>query len=144
MLVVWVTGGRERKENLPSLLCGGGGDKGCRAGVLTKPWLGGGAPVSRSSLLVLVDASSLLLSVHPPSVSSWLFRRSVVPPSVCGPSIGLWLTSSFYKPRRGSPVDGFLEKESPRNGKTERFTLVKSRASISIWVAWSSCVLYGT
>jgi hypothetical protein len=49
MLVVGVTSGRDREEKLPSLLCGGGGDKGYRAGVLTKSWLGDGALASRFS-----------------------------------------------------------------------------------------------
>jgi hypothetical protein len=38
MLVVGVTSGREREEKLLSLLHGGGGAKGYRAGVITK-WL---------------------------------------------------------------------------------------------------------
>jgi hypothetical protein len=46
MLVVEVTSGREREERLLGLLCGGGGAKGYRSGVLTKSWLGNEAPVS--------------------------------------------------------------------------------------------------
>jgi hypothetical protein len=67
MLVVGVTSRQERMEKLPSLLCGGGGANDNKAIVLIKSWLGGGAPVSRYLLLVLIDASSLLSSVCPSS-----------------------------------------------------------------------------
>jgi hypothetical protein len=106
ILIVGVISGRETEEKLPSLLCGGGEPKGYRARVLTKPCLGGGAPVSWSSLLVLISAS--------PS--------SLLP----------WPTSSFYRPRRGSTLGGSLEKESPDDGKTKHSTPVKSCSSVSV------------
>jgi hypothetical protein len=127
MLVVGVTSRREREERLPSLLCGGGGAKGYRAGVLTNSWLGDGASISGSS-----------------SVSPSSFCRFVCPSSVCVCSSLFiwWSTSSFYRPRRGSVSDGFLEKESPGNGRIECSTLVKSRASVSLGSSGSSCILY--
>jgi hypothetical protein len=41
-LVVGVTSEKKREERLSSLLCGGDGAKGYKAGVLTKSWLGEG------------------------------------------------------------------------------------------------------
>jgi hypothetical protein len=114
MLVVGVTSAREREERLISLLCGRGRAKGYRAGVLTKSWLGDGA-------------------------SAFLLLSSICPSALC-----LWCpSSSFYRSRRGSTIDVFLEKKSPGDGKIECSTLVKSRASMSIWAAWSSHILYG-
>jgi hypothetical protein len=69
MLVLGVISRREMEEKLPSLLYGGGGPKGYRVGVLTKPWLSVGAPVSGSSLLVLVDVSLFLLRLMRPNFS---------------------------------------------------------------------------
>jgi hypothetical protein len=94
MLVVGVTRGEERQERLTSLLCGGSGAEGYRAGVMSKSWHGDRAPVSGSSSM-------------PPS-----FRRSVRLSSVCACvcPVGWWSTSSFYRPRRGSAIGGFLEK----------------------------------
>jgi hypothetical protein len=76
MLIVGVTSGLEREEKLPSILCGGGGPKGYKAEVLTKPWHDGGASLSGSSLLVLVDAFfssihvSFVLCGRPPALKA--------------------------------------------------------------------------
>jgi hypothetical protein len=59
------------------------------------------------------------------------------------PSSGPWLSSSFYRPRRGSARRWLPREGSLGDGKIECFTLVKSHVSVSIWVVWSSCVLYG-
>jgi hypothetical protein len=82
MLVVEVTSGREREERLPGLLCGGGGAKGYRVGVLS---LG------------------LATGLESPSL------RRCLPPPFIGTSVRLLCVSlsdgrpSFYRPRRGRP-----------------------------------------
>jgi hypothetical protein len=112
MLVVGVTSGREREEKLASLLRGGGGAKGYRARVLTRPWLCSGASVSGSSLM------------HPSS-----FRWFILSPVHL---FVWWPTFFFYRPRRGSTIGGFLVKESLGDSKTEHLNLVKSCLSMSV------------
>jgi hypothetical protein len=106
------------------------------SGVITKYWFGGGTPTSGSS------------SVRPPSshrsvvfmsrcssgrLLVCLFAPRVVPLFVRG------LTSSFYRPRRGSSSDGFLKKESLDDGKTDpRETM----SAMGRGVVVLFCVLY--
>jgi hypothetical protein len=53
-------------------------------------------------------------------------------------------SSSFYRPRRGPASVGFLNKEPPSDGKTERSTMgVKPHVLMGARVAWLSCILYG-
>jgi hypothetical protein len=109
MLVVVVTSEREREERLPSLLCMGG-TKDYGTEVLYEAL----APVSRSSGLV---ERVWLPYVKCPS--GLLFR--------------LVTTSSFYRPRWGSPAGSFLKKELLHYGKTECFTLVRSCCQYASW-----------
>jgi hypothetical protein len=116
MLVVGVTSGRERKEGLPSLLCGVV-LKTTELESYAKPWLR--CPGFQVSPSVCGGLLSSVFFLGSSRVRLRLFGSSV---SIRVRPLFSWPTS-FYRPRWGSAAYGSFVKEPLYYGKTECLTV---------------------